>query len=604
MFLSFRGASEKKKLEDTQRSLISKTLNEYADRQSFHNQKRVMNIISPNGSSYASAVDTSMANVGKRKPYGYLTLLDISVLGGFSIPERSIVADKEFVPNSFHQRHNESRWTSFVERTPKWILKMGIESLNKERKESTEESFGPRVLQRWTPVLIEPNKLKLTGYLQSNSSREVFHATDIVAARKDFDCVRCHDGTVYKLQGPFVDPKHNIPSPIQQLLRQGLPCKWRMMMENWVKLLADIKKREKEAAKSLVTVTNGFGHYEDTEETDSSDESVVTTPAWPTDKMTRHTKHVENTEYAELNKKHDVNKETAKNSVYRMGSVIPLEKLDGQGIVRTSSRGRVSVPPVRYWLGERLVQQDNQPAFFSPKTGVTEVVVNQRVDSIKYEKKRKKSEPDAVTSTTTKKRRDRNATTRESENTFQTSRKEKITLSHSTYSSWLQKINMRASKTQSTPKGSKEKRNSRPLFSICDSEEDQTDDALLGDMSTNMNSRDFRANNLQSSGSTALPTEINMEDTQLRTDSSGPLLNPDLRKEIQRLIQRQQRSMGRDSNRSLLKPTVGRNDSTLITKKNHGDVVFTVEYNEVEDKASSFEEEELSSSWISTEDKL
>lgn len=62
--------------------------------------------------------------------------------------------------------------------------------------------------------------------------------------------------------------------------------------------------------------------------------------------------------------------------------------------------------------------------------------------------------------------------------------------------------------------------------------------------------------------------------------------------------------MGRDSNRSLLKPTVGRNDSTLITKKNNGDVVFTVEYNEVEDKASSFEEEELSSSWISTEDKL
>lgn len=83
-------------------------------------------------------------------------------------------------------------------------------------------------------------------------------------------------------------------------------------MENWVKLLADIKKREKEAAKSLVTVTNGIGYSEDTEETDSSDESVVTTPARPTDKMTRHTKYVENTEYAvasaESNKKHDVNK--------------------------------------------------------------------------------------------------------------------------------------------------------------------------------------------------------------------------------------------------------------------------------------------------------
>jgi hypothetical protein len=35
----------------------------------------------------------------------------------------------------------------------------------------------------------------------------VFHTTDIVARRKDFDCLVCSDGTVYKLQGSFADHK-------------------------------------------------------------------------------------------------------------------------------------------------------------------------------------------------------------------------------------------------------------------------------------------------------------------------------------------------------------------------------------------------------------
>jgi hypothetical protein len=40
---------------------------------------------------------------------------------------------------------------------------------------------------------------------------------------------------------------------------------------------------------------------------------------------------------------------------YRAGSLIPLKKLDGQGIIQTSSRGRLVVPPVRYWLGKLLM---------------------------------------------------------------------------------------------------------------------------------------------------------------------------------------------------------------------------------------------------------
>jgi hypothetical protein len=60
-----------------------------------------------------------MANVGKRRPCGYLTLLDISALVGFSTPATSVLPDTEFVPNSFHQKPHLSRWNSFVKTTPK-----------------------------------------------------------------------------------------------------------------------------------------------------------------------------------------------------------------------------------------------------------------------------------------------------------------------------------------------------------------------------------------------------------------------------------------------------------------------------------------------------
>lgn len=94
-------------------------MNKYADRQSFSRQKSITSVSSSLGTSYGSATETSVADVGKRKPCGYLTLLDISMLGGFSIPESSILPDTEFVPNSFHQQSHLSRWRSFVNETPK-----------------------------------------------------------------------------------------------------------------------------------------------------------------------------------------------------------------------------------------------------------------------------------------------------------------------------------------------------------------------------------------------------------------------------------------------------------------------------------------------------
>lgn len=47
-------------------------------------------------------------------------------------------------------------------------------------------------------------------------------------------------------------------------------------------------------------------------------------------------------------------KEAAEKTPYRRGSIIPLEEMDKQGIVKTSSRGRIIVPPLRYWLGKLL----------------------------------------------------------------------------------------------------------------------------------------------------------------------------------------------------------------------------------------------------------
>jgi hypothetical protein len=119
MFSSFRGVSEKKRLEDTQRALISRSMNRYADIRSFSRWKSVTSLSSFLGTSDGTCTETSVTDVGKRKPCGYLTLLDISVLDGFSVPESSILPDREVVPNSFHQQYHVSRWRSFVKRTPK-----------------------------------------------------------------------------------------------------------------------------------------------------------------------------------------------------------------------------------------------------------------------------------------------------------------------------------------------------------------------------------------------------------------------------------------------------------------------------------------------------
>ena len=93
-------------------------MNIYADKKCLSRQ-RTASLSSSVGSSYRSAIETSVTDVGKIKPCGYLTLLDVSALSGLPTPSSSVLPNAEFFPNSFHQKFHVSRWKSFVKMTPK-----------------------------------------------------------------------------------------------------------------------------------------------------------------------------------------------------------------------------------------------------------------------------------------------------------------------------------------------------------------------------------------------------------------------------------------------------------------------------------------------------
>lgn len=105
-------------LEDTQKALIARNMNIYANKKCL-SQQRTASLSSSAASSYKSAIETSATNVGKIKPCGYLTLLDVSALSGLPTSTSCILPVSEFAPNSFHQKFHVSRWKSFVEITPK-----------------------------------------------------------------------------------------------------------------------------------------------------------------------------------------------------------------------------------------------------------------------------------------------------------------------------------------------------------------------------------------------------------------------------------------------------------------------------------------------------
>jgi hypothetical protein len=62
--------------------------------------------------------------------------------------------------------------------------------------------------------------------------------------------------------------------------------------------------------------------------------------------------------------------------------------------------------------------------------------------------------------------------------------------------------------------------------------------------------------------------------------------------------------MAKDVKRPPMKPTAGRNADKLKTANDRVNAVFSVKFDVVEDKASSFDEEDLSSSNFSIESKM
>jgi hypothetical protein len=73
------------------------------------------------------------------------------------------------------------------------------------------------------------------------------------------------------------------------------------------------------------------------------------------------------------------------------------------------------------------------------------------------------------------------------------------------------------------------------------------------------------------------------------------------RKERDRFVKRQQIMEG-NTQQLFLEPTTGAKADEFGTANEHINQLFTVQFDVVEDKASSFDEEDLSSSWFSTAD--
>jgi hypothetical protein len=98
----FRELMDTKKLEEAQNALITRKMNQYAEKV-IQSRQRTESLSSTVGSSYRSAIETCVRNV-KLKPCGYLTLLDVSAISGLPTPASSVQPDTEFVPNSYHQK--------------------------------------------------------------------------------------------------------------------------------------------------------------------------------------------------------------------------------------------------------------------------------------------------------------------------------------------------------------------------------------------------------------------------------------------------------------------------------------------------------------------
>lgn len=113
-----------RKLKGTQRVQISKPAASGSNQRSVsapipNKSKNIPLLVATRGKSQTMKSKASLksASVRKRR-YGYLTLLDISMMNRAAPPVSGILPTEELLPNSYHQSFHIARWRKWLRETP------------------------------------------------------------------------------------------------------------------------------------------------------------------------------------------------------------------------------------------------------------------------------------------------------------------------------------------------------------------------------------------------------------------------------------------------------------------------------------------------------
>jgi hypothetical protein len=114
------------KLKGTQRVQISKPAASGSNQRSIpapipNKSKNVPLLVATRGKSQTMKSKASLKSPSVRKHcrYGYLTLLDVSLMNRAAPPVSRILPTEELLPNSYHQSFHIVRWRKWLTETPK-----------------------------------------------------------------------------------------------------------------------------------------------------------------------------------------------------------------------------------------------------------------------------------------------------------------------------------------------------------------------------------------------------------------------------------------------------------------------------------------------------
>lgn len=218
------------------------------------------------------------ASVRKHCRYGYLTLLDITMMNRAAPSVSRILPTEELLPNFYHQSFHIARWRKWLRETPQWIVKMGRESLWALTRENdhqtnraqsndvvhkyegtedlgmkgvkdTNESRGQSIEMKesltgwrdWSLQLTDRNELLITGKTNQNTvqvSKDVSYCKRI-----DANTLLHDDGSVYVLNG-MPDHFTNLPYYVRNKFQNGFPDDWKAVKCKWIKYVKQGSSRD------------------------------------------------------------------------------------------------------------------------------------------------------------------------------------------------------------------------------------------------------------------------------------------------------------------------------------------------------------------------